>query len=475
MMAGLMLAMLLAARDMFRVDVYPLPDPDAYVFLARADADLVGDVAILNGTAMTVHASGSRGTPLTVQLEPGTSAVDVADVDGDKRAEVVAICGDRILTYVLSPGSPSPQPTEALTRPSLLSAACQRPFPRVLVVYRGGRPLLALPQKDFLELVSLDGTVDSRYGVAFESPTFASDFWAYDSRPPLAGSASSLEWRIGARHCGGYDLPVDLKPGPVSFAWEPFPNAWRRDEGKTLPHSRWPTFPLRVMGEDARQVRYQSPAPPGQETVIRIVEQEKRPQPEGSDIPPGDEFVAGPEHRYPGIMVTPDGDLPDYNHDGYVDLTLWQAPDPGLSVNALTRAISIGTWPLRIAVYLYSPEKKRFDIETVKRIDTEAPVFLFMGGEPVQHCVLRDLNGDGYADCGFRTADKKFSIWLYNDGFADKPDAVTVFPEPIKQVAFRADLNGDGSTNVGFRGEKAMYVLGLAQSGDGKTGTVPVP
>jgi hypothetical protein len=192
----------------------------------------------------------------------------------------------------------------------------------------------------------------------------------------------------------------------------------------------------------------------GKDTLIRVQH--------GADESPPRQVKVGPERRYPGRLILPDADLPDFNGDGYVDLLLWSTPEPGTSLDALTKVVAVATWPLRITAHLFSPDKGRYEPKVAGHTFCRLPVpwFLtFESGTPLRNCVLADFDGDGRTDCAWSTTPDSFSIWLYKDGLRAKPDFHSAFPEAISRVEFQADLDGQGRTAVGLRGSSNLYLI----------------
>lgn len=230
-----------------------------------------------------------------------------------------------------------------------------------------------------------------------------------------------------------------------------------RDAADQGPAS-WPWFPLRTDGARSRRVIYALAPPDSRNTIIRIQEFEQEP----ASIAERNARL-GPERWYPGALVLPGDGLPDFNKDGYTDLVLWRSPEPGTSVDSLTRILMQGIWPVDLTTHLFSVEKRRYEPVPSARVKCNAPVLWFLtsgSGVPLRHCVLRDFDGDGRTDLGCSTAPGIYSVWLYGKrGFGADPDHTQVVAGPLVAIDFCGDLETRGRTSLALRTEKALYVL----------------
>jgi len=180
------------------------------------------------------------------------------------------------------------------------------------------------------------------------------------------------------------------------------------------------------------------------------------------------EAKIGPIRRYPGALFKREDDgwlskaytyNPDFNGDGYFDLVLWDAPRPGVSIDSLVRTVMGRSWPVRVAIHLYVPDKARYDPKPAGMISAKVPINFFLNRNPVANIAMVDVDGDGLTDLGFSTEPNNYHLWLAADGFARDPDWTHTFGEPIKRVEFSADLSGNGRTSILLRGEKNLYLL----------------
>ncbi|MBN2307570.1 MAG: VCBS repeat-containing protein [Candidatus Hydrogenedentes bacterium] len=446
----------LTAAAVFDMQAIPLQEDAGRVFLAQADPDGAADVFVLQGGRLTFCLTGRRNRdPGEITLAEDAGAFDIADVDADGRPEIIAVCGDRVMRYALPIGADPPgEPQELFRLETPFAGPGDAPYPHVLVVTLEGKTVLALPTATALELRGTDGALEAAYAYAAmqEGGLQAAQearFTTCSVRPPQAAPPGAIEMLVDcAIHLeAGLPEPLLSRAPDASEGRRGTPSQLR--DAAAVDPAMWPWFPLRPGTEGGARVLYAL----GQDTLICIRELIEE---------PGGMVRLSPVRRYPGAIVLPPDDLPDFNGDGAVDLLLWTAPVPGLSVDALARTVMSGTWPVQLSVRAFSPEKGRYDPAPGASLTSEVPARWFVlmeSGTPLRNCVLRDFDGDGCTDCGFSPAPDRFAIWLHRDGFGTKPDEVHVFPEPILRLEFKADLRGQGRTSVGLRGARALYVL----------------
>lgn len=461
-MAHALLLTLMAAAAIFEHETAPITQPGARAFAARGDVDSIADVFVQQANALTVYPSAGTRVPVAVSLEPGTSAYDVADIDGDSQPEIIAVCGTRLRAHPIVPPGPPRDLFEANT--SLRDASAE-PVPRVLAVAYQGRLVIALPCPEALQLRAPDGALIASFPTGPDAPqrvSLGSPFSAAPLRRPQLTSGAGIEMRVWGRLESQPELPANLLPiGRQYPQYKRAPFAQARGGGDTSGGADdvWPSFALETaVGVKATRVLY-APAPnnPGR-TIIRL-RQQKDP---GSIS--DENTVTGPPRQYPGRCVVLDEDLPDFNGDGCADLFLWSAPEPVLSIDALTRAVTGRVWPVRLAAHLYAPQKQRFEPVAAGEIALDAPVAGFMAAEPAReplaNIVLRDFNGDGRTDFACSTTDTVFAAWLCKPaGFSKEPDFSLVLNEPVEAVEFRADLAQNGRTSLCLRTAGAFHIL----------------
>lgn len=446
---------------LFDVNTIPLANPQDHVFLAQVAVNARPSVFVLDGNALTMYPVGAPAAPAAIFLEPGTSAFDVADIDGDGHHEIIAVCRDRIVRSAIPAAGEASPPQDLFTLHTQLSVPGTGPYPYVLAIQREGRTLIALPCESTFELRSPDGKLVSSYPIGADAPrrvSYGSPFLTLSDDPAYLGRGNALQMSVDRHIEFVPDLPPDLMPAEIEAPLLRERSSYRMRVAAEREDEEWPWFPLKTDGSTLQRVLFASSPQDFLETRVRIRESKSL-----TDDLSDKGATMGPERRYPGVMILPDSDLPDFNHDGYTDLILWKAPMPGITVDALTRALTGRSWPLQLTVHLFSPEKRRYEPIPSAHIAFTAPIdwfFLMEHTTPLRGVVLRDFNGDGRTDMGCCVAPNRFCVWLYGDtGFAEEPDFTQTFPEPVTDSAFQEDLDGKGRTSLGIRTEKALYVL----------------
>jgi len=446
--AGLSVLVCTCLSALFEVHALPLPSPNAQVLLANADGDATADVFVLDGLRLVAYPSAANYAPVAIPLAEDTSAFDIADLDSDGRNEVIGVSRERILCYTIPAEGTAPPPRELFTLHTQFADAGRSPFPRVIVVKHEGRPLLALPCSGTIEMRGADGTLVSQHPIK-ENTEIDPHAFGFLSR---SFGDLSIDVSIGRYPDSQSALPDGFSAAPLEDILKRRPYGYKRPNDRSEEPYWW--FALKTDGTTQLRALCSPGSPRHPVTNIRIREASSE-----EDDFLDKNITLGPERRYPGNVIL-SKDRPDFNHDGYVDLILWKAPMPGMSVDALTRAITGGAWPLDIVVHLFSPEKKRFEPVPRAQISLTVPVLWFLQGGPIRNEVFRDFNGDGRTDLACSNAKNGFAAWLFTEnGFSKSPDFQYTFPEPISGLVFAADLDGKGRTSIGLRGEKNFYLL----------------
>jgi hypothetical protein len=447
----------MALGGLFDIGNIPLDDPQSEVFLAPGQGQSRADIFVLTGFELSAYPGGKIGEKRTVSLAPGTSAFDVFDMDNDGQGEIVAVQGDEIVLYEafgpVQPGSPR----TLFRQPSQLSEPAKAPFRHVLAAGRPDEVLIVLPRDGMFELYSMEGTLveahapnegadaPASYGVPFTSSSAA---------PPEIGLPDALEARVS--HV--IEVIPDIAGDWASAA--PSPLAQRRSDSSHGPDTGdldadyWPWIPLQTSGDTGQRILYSMAGADYRDTWIRIRRTEARAGAKGESV------TVGGKRQYPGALIATDPP-PDFDGDGYCDLLLWRTPEPGTSIDSLTRALTEGAWELHLTVHLYDRDQVRYDPKPAAFIACRIPFQWILdpfNEVPLQILQLDDFNGDGRTGLGMSTAPNRFEVWLWKDGFG-QPDWEMIFAEPLEGVAFCARLSLDGRSTIGLRTARKLYVL----------------
>lgn len=456
----MMLSMLAASCMMlgasFEVNSIGLTSKESKVNIVNLDDGPGGDILIIDGLRLTAYNGRTLEQVSTVTLEAGTTCFDVADITGDGRAKVIAVHGEQIVAYDFPEmGQPMAPPRELFTARSLLAIAGNEPYSRILTIPHGDTTAIALPFEHGMELRGIDGELlttiptreeDLEEGHANE--TLRSDSGSsYDIGGPEALVASLTHSRFFRPDWSGFPEPERKLSG---YSWGLL---WRRTE----PPEEWPWFPLKTNREFGPVALVAASGLEMMESVVRI-----------ASIPPESESVGfrpdieniGRQRRYSGQALLT-YQLPDFNNDGYTDLVLWRTPLPGLSTDALTRALSTGMWGVDVTVHLYDPQNERFEPAPSASLHCLVPAtrFLNFPESPLDHVVLLDFDGDGRTDFACSTVHNRFAISLYGDnGFPRTPDFERAFPGGF-YIVFSGDFDETGRAVVMLRTDDALYVI----------------
>ena len=460
-MTCLALTMAAAFGAFFEVQTIPLePSAEphrpaqARTFFANADSDAIADLFIVQGSTITTvtTATGIRQTV----LPQGISAFDVADTDGDGTYEIIAVQGRSVLRLPLALQGDTPKPTTLFDADSLYELAIPSPVPTVLVVTvaGSGHTGIALPTNGGIETHALDGTVIANHVYAKSTSKQFDGAWLSDrDKGTLTLSAFTSSDYVTAQ-----DDPS--KPaGPIVGEDQFRARSGRTNSTMSLRAAinyepvNWPWFVVKP--DKSKTTRAYCAVEESLNTLIRMADVAS-----DADGMPASIAKPGPERRYPGAMIPVGDTAPDFNGDGYADLPLWNAPRPGISVDALLRAVVGRNWPMTLTVHLYSPDKGRFEPMPATDVVYRVPVTWFLtGGVPLRHYVLGDFNGDKKTDLAMCTSENEYSIWLYSDGFAATPDETHTFSENITGVELTGDVAGNGKTSIVLRSDSHIYAL----------------
>jgi hypothetical protein len=460
-----MMTLFFGQGPLLEVESIPIDHRNAIFFLARTQTNGPADLFALRGHGLSIYRGAKSKEHSYIELLAKTSAIDVVDVDGDGYCELICICESRILSYPLQSSfstdtNESIVPTELFRLKTQLSAPSPSTFPYVLVIEHGGESLLALPCENTFELRTLSGKLVESYPIGADAPRHVTYGWPFRSwsvSPAQAGPKGSLELLVRRSLAFEPHLPAGLPIRPqkvVSYA----STLLQRQEASNSAPQQWPWFPLQPGQPTSERVRYALAKPDFAHTLIRM--QGTASVKEGYNSKPS----IRSERRYPGSIFIARENLPDFNGDGYVDLVLWDTPQPAPSLKALTAAALGGLWPLRITTHLYDPVKGSYAPKPAARINLEAPITWFFenrdSGMPLRHVVFGDFDGDGRTDFGCSSTPENYAVWCFRDGvFSSQPDFNHIFPEALEGIEFSADLKQDGTTSLGLRGSTRFFVL----------------
>lgn len=455
-MSPLLTAALLAlSAGVFDVVPIPLGTPEAQSFAVAIDNDATLEMAVLDQHTLNIHAIDTGTLRFSVTLPEGASAFDIFDADGDGLAEILAVQPPRILLIELEDEA---APRELFRDDDLLEHAGAFPVPHLLATQRDGAWLLAIPCRAALKLWTLDGTLvdtHSLTGSGQNPAPFERPFMARTVYPNLVAPPGAIELHI--------DQVVVHDAVPVAPSPDTGHEAMRRpgspielQDAEDEAFHRWPWFSLVSPENGPRRVFYALCGPEYEDTLIRV-------QQAGADSGDGGGDVrVSPARRYRGCLVPPWQTLPDFNGDGYTDILVWLSPQPGRSIDALTRAVASRSWPLQLLVHCFDPEKNRYDPRNAGVIDTRVPIAWFVRpeqGMPLNFSLMGDFNGDGRTDLAFATGPNTFCAWTYANGFPRKPSFEHTFPENLLGIESPGDIDGTGRTTAVLRTSRALYLL----------------
>jgi hypothetical protein len=451
-----LLPIIAIGASLFDMQTLPLPSQQTRITLVAADSDTTADIAVQAGLVLTMYMTTLANYPVSITLPQGTSAYDIADLDGDLKPELVAICRERIISCKIPLEGVHEEFRDLFSLKTMLSDYKSDPFPYVLAVVSQGRLVLALPCVDSLELRTIGGVSVASFPTGPNAPQRVSmgrPFYAQPIKGRALGGPGAIKMRVTA----DIETEPELPEGLLPMGRRPSRPFIRRLDSDEPDAKSWSGFPLRVTEGSDDRVYFSQTSGGADRTLIRLQT--------GSDPAKDikDENLSmGPPREYPGTLMVTD-ELPDFNSDGFTDLLLWSAPEPAMSVDALTRAVTGQVWPISISAHLYSPQKNRYEPVPAGQIKCKIPILWFLLGDargPVQHRVLKDFNGDGRTDFGCATDPQTYCVWLAGDsGFAGAADFTMKLTEPIIEIAFSGDLGKTGRTTLGLRSKKNLYIL----------------
>jgi hypothetical protein len=442
---------------LFDVQRIPLETPNAVSFFAQVSEKEGPDLFVLDGRSLHRHDGRHPALQRTVNFAPGTSAVDVGDVDGDGIAEAVAIEGDKVLRYALD-GEGDGKGDVLFSSSTQFRLFQGTPFLHVMIVEYEGAPALALAGNHTLELRRADGSMVASFPIGEDAPQQVSlgrPFSARAVHAPQVGGDSALELRVDRFLAFKPLLPEELKMVPLGLPLMRSATPRQASDARPKEVKHWPWFPLQPGQEEKGRVRYALDRGGDTFVCLPVLDLESGAVPSRA--------AYGPAKRYPGAPLMLDAPMPDFTGDGYADLALWHAPTPTLSPGALAKAMTSGTWPIWIRIHPFVPERGRFASRSSGGIEVRAPLTWFLEGYgrvPLRCLVSEDFDGDGRDDLAFAAQPTLFQMWRYEQrGLSDPPFFSHRFQESLQSVAQLCDVRGDGRNSLVLRGERSLFVL----------------
>ncbi|MCC6154256.1 MAG: hypothetical protein IT367_10885 [Candidatus Hydrogenedentes bacterium] len=419
----------------------------ALVFFANADKDDATDLFVLEGNVLSVHTH--RGEVRQTTFPAGVSIFDVVDLDADGVYEIVAVQGKSIIRLPIALQGEAANAVKLFDAESLYSSTLDGPVPRVLVIEHMGSPAIALPTFTAIQYRRVDGSLVS------ETPHDKKESFTHGQRREFGDTSSALE--LGYTGFMTFETFAGDQPPAKGSLYYYAESSYRsslelRNAASEVPNN-WPWFT--VHNKQGLVTRAYCAVDESLMTLVRTcdVQMDKNGFPETVPSP-------GPARRYPGALVTSPSDFPDFNGDGYKDLLLWTAPTPGISVDALLRAVVGRNWPITLAAHMYSPSKGRFEPEAESTLMFRIPVTWFLEGpSPLRNPVFADFNGDKKTDLAMCTEENEYGIWYYTDDFSAIPDEKYTFKENITDIELTADVAGNGKTSIVLRSDRYVYAL----------------
>lgn len=438
----------------------PVRDNDACCFAADLSGRGTADLCVIDGLLMRVHPGGGEAGAWSVAFEPGTAAVDIADLDGDGAPELVAVRGGDILSRPLEEGATGMW-TVLFQADTRFSGGAPRPFPLVLAVPWGGRTVLALPTDDWLELRTPAGELVERFAIgagAAHKVSLGEPFLAGAVYPPLVGPPGSLELRVSRREAAVPDLPQELPAValPAGAAPRQRRAALAAAAAGDTPVESWPWMPLRT-GRDAGDDRVFYAYAPGGKRETLVALRRAAPATGGGT---GAGMRLTPARRYPGILAEPEGEA-DFDGDGHTDLVLWNVRPPMPTVGAVGRALAGGEWPVRIALHAFDPASEKYGVKPWKAAEVLAGAQWLLEGArgPLRDLRALDFNGDHRTDLAFLCGEKTFCLWPSRGaGFSSAIETLPL-PCPVADTVLTTDLDTSGNALAVLRGDGALVVV----------------
>ncbi|MBX7258269.1 MAG: hypothetical protein K1Y02_18040 [Candidatus Hydrogenedentes bacterium] len=441
--ASYLLTVLALSSNAFDVQTVPAEEAKPYLFYAQGDAQANAAVCALTGNTLVIYSRS--GDAKTLALPDGVGAFDIAPLEDGGAPRLVCLRGSQVFAIPLDAASAQriePVPLFEIEKP--VPGISARPFPHVMVVMDEGRRGIMVPVQGAEEFRGTSGELLKTYPSAQIEDADDAGVRVFASLRGLTRlSPGELAYQISGMGPIGSGLPENLTA--------------ERSEGGHHTYIYEPEFPLSRTDVTLRVGYDYHPATwdtllkmpmvvPKGNAPLAVDEQEKK----------------GPARRYPGTLMVDPEYSPDFNGDGYTDLLLWSSPKPGISIDSLIRTAVGNTWPVRITIHLYSPDKKRFEPAPMTSITLQIPVFWFVDvgkGHPFPLWLARDFDGDTKTDLLLPASDSSLSVWLAVDGFKAAPSDTLSFLEPLQGIVASSETDAKGRTGLVIQGQNRLFIL----------------
>lgn len=452
------LALFLCVGVSWDLSSIPLQNREAVSFLAPVSSRSTVALFVLDNNNLVVQTLRPLETN-KIELEKGTSAVDVYDLDGDGVNDVLAVCGDRIMRYTIPSAEKSVSSETLFTAPSTWSVPCFQAKPVPLVISLQGEKFVGLPTENAFQVYRFDGACAFSFPRKTEEQHESPFGQAFSLDLRGFSTPNSIALRVYCTREYSYDLPDSLERSDEISPLYKRISSTQHATLENTDYKGWPWFRLQTKRDASSRAFYRLISPGFRETEVVIDDAAAMRTPMLSP-----HQARWSSFKYPG-RIFPMGDtVPDFNGDGYADVLFLSSPDPFTPTDFLGRFLVDGCWPLRVSVHLFLPEKKRFSPIPASVISLEVPLVRFLMSQSegyLKHVLFRDFDGDGHTDCGWAVRDDEYQIWLWKagGGFSEKPDYVARFVENISRIEHCVDMTYDGCFSVVFRTDSSLYVL----------------
>ena len=120
------------------------------------------------------------------------------------------------------------------------------------------------------------------------------------------------------------------------------------------------------------------------------------------------------------------------------------------------------TWPLRLAVHRYQPDRGLYEARPIGRIKLDIPTHWFLSlnrTSPLRNLVMADLDGDGLDDLGFNHDENYFEIYTAKSNFSKKGSYRFRLPKTKLKLEAVARAHNGRPGAVILRGHSTLYLI----------------